>query len=83
LTKSTGRSVGTAADHVPGEHEHVDERRDCRRNRDSHDDGESAEEHSDDRDAEQRHERREADRLPDPRVDDVILELAHDHQPEQ
>jgi hypothetical protein len=40
------------------EDEDVDERRNCRGERDGEDDGESAEQHSHDRDREERHEGR-------------------------
>ena len=47
------------------------------------DNRQSAEQHSHDGDREERDERREPDRPPDVGVDDVALELADDHEPEQ
>ena len=68
---------------VVTEHEDVDERRDCRGERHGEDDREPAEQDTHDRDGEERDERREPDGLPDAGVDDVVLELADDDEPEQ
>ena len=65
------------------EHEDVDECRNRRGERDGEDDSESAEQHAHDRDGQERDERREPDGLADARVDDVVLELADDDEPEQ